>query len=237
MAGRSPVGPAAVPGTDDWADWAPPSHVETPDAPRKDMSITVGWNAAVQAGVTREEMDAWALRSHQRAVAAIDAGAFVDEIVPIEVTRRDGTTVRFEVDEHPRRDSTLEKLASLKPLHPEIEGFSITAGQRLGRNDGGGGDGARRPGAGDAESGSSHSPSVRAWASAGVPPGGDRAGADRRHPQGARTEPASRSATSTCGRSTRRSPRCASPPPACSASTRRSSTCWAAVAASVTRSR
>ena len=57
-------------GTDDWDDWAPPSHVETPDAPINDMTITVGWNAAVEAKVTREEMDAWALRSHQRAIAA-----------------------------------------------------------------------------------------------------------------------------------------------------------------------
>ena len=52
------------------------------------------------------------------------------------MTRRDGSTVTFEVDEHPRRDSTLEKLASLKPLHPEIEGFSITAGNSAGVNDG-----------------------------------------------------------------------------------------------------
>jgi acetyl-CoA acetyltransferase family protein len=125
-----------VPGTDDWADWSPPSHRDRPSAPNEDMSITVGWNAAVEANVTREEMDAWAFRSHQRAVAAIDAGSFVDEIAPIEVTRRDGTTEVFAVDEHPRRTSTLEKLASLKPLHPEIEGFSITAGNASGMNDG-----------------------------------------------------------------------------------------------------
>jgi acetyl-CoA acetyltransferase family protein len=126
-----------APGTDDWDDWAPPSHVGTPDAPIDDMTISVGWNAAVEAGVTREEMDRWAHRSHQRAVAAIDAGAFAAEISPIDVRRRDGTTTTFAADEHPRRDSTLEKLASLKPLHPEIEGFSITAGNSSGRNDGG----------------------------------------------------------------------------------------------------
>lgn len=50
--------------------WMPPTHVETPDAPAKDMSITVGWNTAQTVGITREEMDAWAARSHQRAVAA-----------------------------------------------------------------------------------------------------------------------------------------------------------------------
>jgi acetyl-CoA C-acetyltransferase len=134
------------------------------------MSITVGWNAAVQAGVSREEMDAWALRSHQRAVAAIDAGAFVDEIVPVEVARRDGTTVTFAVDEHPRRDSSLEKLASLKVIHPEIEGFSITAGNSSGRNDGAAAlvvaDAAVASAAGVAPLAV-----VRAWASVGVPPG------------------------------------------------------------------
>ena len=158
-----------TPGTDDWIDWAPPSHPDTPDAPCEDMSITVGWNAAVQAGVSREEMDAWALRSHQRAVAAIDAGAFVDEIVPIEVARRDGTIVTFSVDEHPRRDSSLGKLASLEVIHPEIEGFSITAGNSSGRNDG-----AAALVVADAEVASAAGLAplavVRAWASVGVPP-------------------------------------------------------------------
>ena len=157
-------------GTDEWEDWAPPSHPETPDAPCEDMSITVGWNAAVQAGVSREEMDAWAYRSHQRAVAAIDDGRFADEIVPIDVRRRDGTTTTFAVDEHPRRATTLEKLASLKPLHPEIEGFSITPGNSSGVNDGGAAlllvDRAF------AESGGFEPLAVvRAWASVGVPPG------------------------------------------------------------------
>ncbi len=125
-----------VPGTDDWDDWMSPTHRDRPEAPNLDMSITVGWNAAVEAGVTRQEMDAWALRSHERAVAGIDSGAFTAEIVPIEVSRRDGSVVTFDVDEHPRRDSSMEKLASLKPLHPEIEGFSITAGNAAGANDG-----------------------------------------------------------------------------------------------------
>ena len=57
-----------------------------------------------------------------RAVAAIDEGRFEDEIFPVEVTRRDGETVVFQVDEHPRRETTMEKLANLKPLHPEIDG-------------------------------------------------------------------------------------------------------------------
>jgi acetyl-CoA C-acetyltransferase len=115
--------------------WMPPSHPETPDAPTRDMSITVGWNTAKAVGITREEMDAWALRSHRRAIAAIDAGAFVDEIVPLKTQGRDGALTEFSVDEHPRRDTSMEKLASLKVLHPEIEGFSITAGNSSGTND------------------------------------------------------------------------------------------------------
>ncbi|HEV3451262.1 MAG TPA: thiolase family protein, partial [Acidimicrobiia bacterium] len=159
-----------VPGTDEVEeDWLAPSHRETSDAPIRDMTITVGWNTAVKAGLTREEMDAWALRSHQRAVAGIDAGSFTDEIVPIEVTRRDGTRVSFAVDEHPRRTSSLDKLASLKPLHPEIDGFSITAGNSAGVNDG-----AAAMVVADrsfaASRGLEPLAVVRAWASAGVPP-------------------------------------------------------------------
>lgn len=115
--------------------WMTPTHVETPDAPMRDMSITVGWNTAQAVGITRAEMDAWAARSHQRAIAAIDEGRFVDEIVPLKVTQPDGSVTEFSVDEHPRRGTTAEKLAELKVLHPEIEGFSITAGNSSGTND------------------------------------------------------------------------------------------------------
>lgn len=115
--------------------WLPPIHPETPDAPARDMSITVGWNTAQSYGLTREELDAWAARSHQRAVAAQDAGKFLDEIVPLKVTQADGSVTDFSVDEHPRRDTTVEKLAGLKVLHPEIDGFSITAGNSSGTND------------------------------------------------------------------------------------------------------
>jgi acetyl-CoA acetyltransferase family protein len=126
-----------VPGTVDQFEenWMSPSHPDRPDAPNRDMSISVGWNTAVEAGLTREELDAWAYRSHQRAVAAIDAGLFDDEIVPVKALQKDGSLVDFAVDEHPRRTTTLEKLASLKVLHPEIEGFSITAGNASGIND------------------------------------------------------------------------------------------------------
>jgi acetyl-CoA C-acetyltransferase len=110
--------------------WTPPTHPDRPDAPNLDMSITVGWNTAREAGLTRAELDEWALRSHQRAVQALDEGRFKDETVPIETPH--GV---FATDEHPRRGTSLEKLAALKPLHPEIEGFSITAGNASGVND------------------------------------------------------------------------------------------------------
>ncbi len=165
----SPRSSRRVPGTDEWSEWMSPSHRETPDAPAMDMSITVGWNAAVKAGVTREEMDAWALRSHQRAVTAIDGGSFEEEILPIEVKRGDGTTATFAVDEHPRRDTSLERLASLKPLHPEIEGFSITAGNAAGANDGAAAMVLVEQGLAG-ELGLEPLAVVRAWASAGVTP-------------------------------------------------------------------
>ncbi|ODR26593.1 thiolase family protein [Mycolicibacterium porcinum] len=114
----------------EWVNWFPPTHPDRPDAPNMDMSITVGWNAAVKAGVTREEMDQWALDSHRKAIAAIDEGRFKEEIVPIQTPHG-----LFDTDEHPRRDTTMEKLAALKPLHPEIDGFSITAGNACGAND------------------------------------------------------------------------------------------------------
>ena len=149
--------------------WMPPTHVETPDAPAKDMSITVGWNTAQSYGITREEMDAWAARSHERAIAAIDAGKFLDEIIPLKVELPDGSVIDFSVDEFPRRGTTVEKLAGLKVLHPEIEGFSITAGNASGTNDA-----AAAVALVEADYAASNGlgvlGTVRAWASAGVAP-------------------------------------------------------------------
>jgi acetyl-CoA C-acetyltransferase len=131
----SPAMQQRDPETGEMKRWWPPTHPDSPEAPNLDMSITVGWNTAKALGLTREEIDAWALRSHQRAVAGIDEGRFADEIVPITVKTPDGREVEFKVDEYPRRDTTLEKLASLPALHPEIEGFNITAGNASGGND------------------------------------------------------------------------------------------------------
>ncbi len=145
---------------EEMAPWFPPTHPDRPDAPNMDMSITVGWNAAVKAGVSREEMDAWALRSHQNAIAAIDEGRFKEEIVPIQTPHG-----LFDTDEHPRRDTSMERLAGLKVLHPEIEGFSITAGNASGANDAA----ATLAIASDAL-GLPALGTVRSWASVGVDP-------------------------------------------------------------------
>lgn len=150
-------------------NWAPPTHPDSAEAPNRDMTITVGWTTAKAAGIDRETMDAWALRSHQRAIDAIDAGHMVGEIVPVRVTRRDGSSVDFAVDEHPRRDTSMERLAGLKPIHPEIEGFSITAGNSSGANDAA----AALVVVDDAlarEQGLKPLATVRSWAAAGIDP-------------------------------------------------------------------
>jgi acetyl-CoA C-acetyltransferase len=146
-----------------------PSHPETPDAPAFDMSITVGWNTAQKCNVTREEMDEWAYHSHQRAIAATSEGRLKDEIFALEIPVGKGEVRIFDVDEHPRADTTMEKLGSLRPLHPEIPGFSITAGNSSGINDGSCAmvivdyDYAQA-------NGLEPLAIVRSWASAGVPP-------------------------------------------------------------------
>jgi acetyl-CoA C-acetyltransferase len=135
-----------------------------------DMSITVGWNTAQKCNVTREEQDEWAYHSHMRAVAAIEDGRLADEIFAMEVpVGKRGETRTFDTDEHPRRDTSMEKLAKLPPLHPEIEGFSITAGNSSGLNDAScamvvcDGDYAQ-------DHGLAPLAVVRSWASVGVPP-------------------------------------------------------------------
>lgn len=95
------------------------------------MGITAE-NVAERYGITREEMDAYALQSHQRAVAAIDAGKFKDEIVPITIHGRKGDTV-CDTDEFPRRDTSLDKLGKLKATFKE-DG-KVTAGNSSGMND------------------------------------------------------------------------------------------------------
>ena len=95
------------------------------------MGITAE-NVAEEYNVTREEMDAYALRSQQRAVAAIDEGKFKEEIIPVTVHGRKAD-ITYDTDEYPKRDASLEKLAKLKPSFKE--GGKVTAGNASGMND------------------------------------------------------------------------------------------------------
>jgi 3-oxoadipyl-CoA thiolase len=90
--------------------------------------------AAERPHLTREMQDAFALRSHQRAIAAIDSGKFAEEIVPVAVPQRKGEPKIVDTDERPRRDTSLESLAILKPSFRE--GGTVTAGNSSGLNDG-----------------------------------------------------------------------------------------------------
>jgi acetyl-CoA C-acetyltransferase len=111
--------------------WLPAANLETEDAPPFNTAKGVGDNAARMGGVTRDEADEWAFRSHMNAVRAIDEGRFDNEIAPVSLP--DGSV--FTVDEHPRRTSTLEKLATLPLLNPFDEGATTTAGNASGLND------------------------------------------------------------------------------------------------------
>jgi 3-oxoadipyl-CoA thiolase len=93
-----------------------------------------GENVAERCGVTREEQDEFALRSHQRAVAAFEEGRFDGQIVPLTVAQARGEQLIIERDEHPRPDTSLEALGRLKPAFREAG--SVTAGNSSGINDG-----------------------------------------------------------------------------------------------------
>ncbi len=94
-----------------------------------------GSTVAKEYGILRTAQDAWALRSHERALAAIDEGRFQAEIVPVTLVSKKGTVV-VDTDEGPRRDTSLEKLAALRPVF--TEDGSVTAGNAPGVNDGAG---------------------------------------------------------------------------------------------------
>jgi len=84
--------------------------------------------------ISREEQDAFALQSHQRALAAIDSGRSAQEIVPVEVPQRRGDPILVEVDERPRRETSLDALAKLRPAFRS--NGTVTAGNASGINDG-----------------------------------------------------------------------------------------------------
>ncbi|WP_163100548.1 thiolase family protein [Peribacillus alkalitolerans] len=127
------------------------------DFPRGNMELvdtTIGWrfinpklkemygtdsmpetaeNVAKQFGITREQQDKFAYESQKKAQRAIEAGIFHEEIVPVLYVDRKGKEFLIKDDEHPRSDTTIEKLASLRPLFP---GGTVTAGNASGVNDG-----------------------------------------------------------------------------------------------------
>jgi acetyl-CoA C-acetyltransferase len=93
-----------------------------------------GSKVAAEEKCTREEQDAWALRSHQRAIAAIDSGRMAEEIVPVVISDRKKGEVVVDTDEAPRRDTSMEALARLKPVFDP--NGTVTAGNAPGLNDG-----------------------------------------------------------------------------------------------------
>ena len=99
------------------------------------MGITAE-NVAEQWGLTREELDEFAVTSQNRAEAAIEAGKFKDEIVPVTIPQRKGDPIVFDTDEHLTKGSTMEKVAKLKPAFKR-DGGVVTAANASGINDSG----------------------------------------------------------------------------------------------------
>ncbi len=95
--------------------------------------MTWAETAAKKEGISRQQADEWAFRSHQRAVSAIDKGVFREEIVPVPIHQKKGEALVFDTDEPPRRDTTLEKLARLPAIYPD---GVCTAGNASSENDG-----------------------------------------------------------------------------------------------------
>jgi acetyl-CoA acetyltransferase family protein len=85
--------------------------------------------------ITREKQDAFSLRSHRCAIDAIDSGRFAEEIVPVMIPQKKGEPKIVDTDERPRRDTTMESLARLKPAFAK-DGGTVTAGNSSGLNDG-----------------------------------------------------------------------------------------------------
>jgi acetyl-CoA C-acetyltransferase len=100
-----------------------------------ELNSMMSWaEAAAKAeNITRQEADQWSLRSHKKAIAAIDSGYFKAEIVPVEISQKDKAATIFSADETPRRDTSLEGLAKLKPIY--TDGI-CTAGNSSTENDG-----------------------------------------------------------------------------------------------------
>ncbi len=115
----------------------PPGYITREVGPSEEYNVPMGIVAEGMAekwGISREEQDRYGLRSQQRAIKAIEAGYFKEEIVPVTVPQRKGAPIIFDRDEHPR-NTNLEKLAGLRPAFKK-DG-TVTAGTSSGLNDGG----------------------------------------------------------------------------------------------------
>ena len=93
-------------------------------------------NVARKHNISREDQDAFALRSQRRWAEAHEAGRFADELLPVEVPQRRGDPVVFDTDEHPRPETTIDKLAKLRPVFAKDDLGTVTAGNSSGVNDG-----------------------------------------------------------------------------------------------------
>ena len=99
--------------------------------------IETAENLRAEFSISREDQDALAVQSHQRAVAAQKNGVFAQEIVPVSVPQRKGDPLVVDTDEHPRADTSMETLAKLRPIRGKIDPEStVTAGNASGQNDG-----------------------------------------------------------------------------------------------------
>ena len=115
--------------------WRYPNPVMKEKYGTDSMGETAENIAAERPHITREKQDAFALRSHRCAVEAIDSGRFSQEIVPVTIPQKKGEAKIVDTDERPRRDTTMESLAKLKPAFKK-EGGTVTAGNSSGLNDG-----------------------------------------------------------------------------------------------------
>lgn len=115
----------------------PPGFIAWETAPRPEWNLVMGItaeNLAEQWKVSREAQDEFSYHSQMRAVKGIQSGRFQEEIIPVMVPQRKGDPIPFEVDEFPRADTTIEKLAKLAPVFKK--GGTVTAGNSSGLNDG-----------------------------------------------------------------------------------------------------
>src|SRR5512134_928503 len=115
--------------------WRYPNPIMKEKHGTESMGETAENIAKERPHITREKQDAFSLQSHQRAIAAIDSSRFKHEIVPVAIPQKKGEPKLVDTDERPRRDTTLESLAKLKPAFAK-EGGMVTAGNSSGLNDG-----------------------------------------------------------------------------------------------------